>query len=116
MVKYTEQECAVFNSLLHDYLKIDSDSALEERGLSYEEYKEMGLELDTLRFDKAVCTNQTRARYYSSFGMRMEPCGDGKWRVTYQEGQLYKACPTHNNGRKGRDKWQKKNCSEKLRH
>lgn len=64
MVKYTEQECVAFNSLLHDYLKIDSDSALEERGLSYEDYKEMGLDLDTLRFDKAVCTNQTRARYF----------------------------------------------------
>lgn len=58
MVKYTEQECVAFNSLLHDYLRIDSDS-------------------------------------------------DGKWRVTYQEGQLYKACPAHSNGQKGRDKWQK---------
>lgn len=58
MVKYTEQECVAFNSLLYDYLRIDSDS-------------------------------------------------DGKWRVTYQEEQLYKACPAHSNGQKGRDKWQK---------
>ena len=71
-MKYTERECTIFNAMLHDWLSIDCDSALAERGLEYEDYKYMGLTIDIIRYEKQCYVESKRvADYFASFGIKV---------------------------------------------
>lgn len=66
---HTEKTAEIFNNMLHDYQKIDSDSALEERKLSYDTYKNMGFIIDCLRFDgNTSIDDKSLADYLQKFG------------------------------------------------
>jgi hypothetical protein len=58
MFKHTEKTAETFNSILHDYQKIDSDTEMCKRGLEYNEYKRLGLILDTLRYMGQITIDQ----------------------------------------------------------
>lgn len=67
--KHTDKTAEIFNNMLRDYQKIDSDSELEKRKLSYDTYKNMGFIIDCLRFDgKATINDKLLADYFQSFG------------------------------------------------
>jgi hypothetical protein len=67
--KHTDKTAEVFNNMLHDYQKIDSDSEVEKRKLSYDTYKNMGFIIDCLRYDgKTTIDDKSLAEYFQSFG------------------------------------------------
>ena len=66
--KHTDKTAEIFNNMLHDYQKIDSDSELEKRKLSYDAYKNMGFIIDCLRYDgKTTIDDKSLANYFRSF-------------------------------------------------
>ena len=49
--EHTEGTIKLFNSILNDYKRIQSNSELEKRGLMYEDYKNLGYIIDSLRYN-----------------------------------------------------------------
>lgn len=71
--KHTDETAEIFNNMLHDYQKIDSDSELEKRKLSYDTYKNMGFIIDCLRFDgKMTIDDKSLADYFQGFGFTVK--------------------------------------------
>lgn len=67
--KQTTETAEKFNNMLHDYQNIDSDSALEQRKLSYDTYRNMGFLIDCLRYDGSVTVDdESLVDYFKSFG------------------------------------------------
>lgn len=67
--EHTDKTAEMFNNMLHDYQKIESDGELEKRGLSYDSYKYMGFPIDQLRFDgKTTVKEKDLADYFEKFG------------------------------------------------
>lgn len=69
---HTDKTAEIFNNMLHDYQKLDSDSELEKRNLSYDTYKNMGFIIDCLRFDgKTSIDDKSLADYFQKFGFNV---------------------------------------------
>jgi hypothetical protein len=67
--KHTEETAKLFNKILDDYNKIQSDSTLEERGLLYSDYIELGILIDRLRYDgKTVTQTENITKYFKNLG------------------------------------------------
>lgn len=77
MFKHTDKTAEIFNNMLHDYQKIDSDSELEKRKLSYDTYKNMGFLIDCLRFDgKVTIDDKSLADYFQGFSFTVKQNDD----------------------------------------
>ena len=67
--KHTEKTANLFNKILNDYNKIQSDSELEERGLLYVDYNELGFLIDCLRYEgETVTQTENITKYFKNLG------------------------------------------------
>ena len=67
--KHTQETVNLFNNILDDYMNIKSDSALEERNISYKDYKELGGLIDCLRYRGETLTHtESIKRYFEKLG------------------------------------------------
>ena len=81
--KHTEQTKKVFNTIIEAYSAINSDSDIEQHGLTYDDYKsnDLGLILDGLRFEGEIETDNERiAKWLKSFNCNVCIIANG-WKV-----------------------------------
>ena len=68
--KHTEGTIKLFNSILNDYKKIQSNSELRKRKLLYDDYKNLGYIIDSLRYDGKASTYgiESIKNYFKNLG------------------------------------------------
>lgn len=70
--KHTQETAKLFNKVLEDYHKIQSDSDLEKRNISYSDYQSLGLLIDCLRYNGRISVDSSIKSYFQNLGCIIE--------------------------------------------
>jgi hypothetical protein len=66
---HTNDTIELFNKVLNDYFEIQSDNDLEERKISYSDYNNLGILIDSLRYEGKTLTHTESIRgYFENLG------------------------------------------------